>query len=166
MQNETLYIELGKITFEKLDALAQAEDADAPELDFFLADGKVLELLNQISAATAEEAPVVPQSEEIPVPIAAPAAEVSAPQIQPAPVIVTQYVPPQPASLQPQRPAVCPKCNAALLPGARFCGSCGTSITETPIQRPVQQPAQNLCPHCGKELRPGAVFCIGCGSRV
>lgn len=34
----------------------------------------------------------------------------------------------------------CPKCNASLLPGARFCGSCGQTLTAAP---PNQQPAQN-----------------------
>jgi hypothetical protein len=51
----------------------------------------------------------------------------------------------------------CPKCNAAvpLMPGTRFCASCGGSLTAEPA-----------CGACGSKLGPGAAFCPGCGTKV
>lgn len=49
----------------------------------------------------------------------------------------------------------CPKCNAELRPGARFCTKCGTKIEEQPV-----------CTKCGAPLKPGAKFCTKCGTKV
>ena len=52
-------------------------------------------------------------------------------------------------------PAACPQCQAALAPGARFCGNCGTA---------VGAPAK--CPGCQADLAPGAKFCGSCGHKI
>jgi hypothetical protein len=51
----------------------------------------------------------------------------------------------------------CPRCNAVvpLMPGARFCASCGGSLAAEPT-----------CKSCGSRLTAGAAFCQGCGSKV
>ena len=54
----------------------------------------------------------------------------------------------------------CPNCGAALVPGLKFCGECGTKV-EAP-----QPPAPKVCPTCGVELAPGLKFCGECGTRV
>ncbi len=40
----------------------------------------------------------------------------------------------------------CPKCNAVLLPNAKFCGACGFTIQEAPQQQVQPQVAQNAPP--------------------
>ena len=47
----------------------------------------------------------------------------------------------------------CPKCQAEVKPGARFCGSCG-----------AEQPSTPACPQCGAAMPPGAKFCGKCGA--
>ena len=49
--------------------------------------------------------------------------------------------------------AVCPSCGEQVREGARFCGSCGTSLA-----RP--------CPSCGWANEPGDRFCSGCGTAL
>lgn len=49
----------------------------------------------------------------------------------------------------------CPKCNAELRPGAKFCTKCGTKIEVQPV-----------CPKCGAVLKPGAKFCTKCGTKL
>ena len=49
----------------------------------------------------------------------------------------------------------CPKCNAELRPGAKFCTKCGAKIE-----------AQPVCPKCGAALKPGAKFCTKCGTKL
>ena len=49
---------------------------------------------------------------------------------------------------------ICPKCNAVVPEGMKFCGNCGS---------PVEQP-KPLCPKCGMELIPGMKFCGHCGA--
>ncbi len=46
----------------------------------------------------------------------------------------------------------CPKCQASLPVGAKFCTSCGTPVS-----------AKTLCAGCGAELAPRAKFCAECG---
>lgn len=67
-----------------------------------------------------------------------------------------------------RRPAVtpssatnlCPYCHRPLLPGARFCDSCGRPLA-------AESPGQaGACRHCGAPLRPGAKFCGRCGKPV
>ena len=48
---------------------------------------------------------------------------------------------------------VCSACGAALLPGAKFCGECGT-------------PAAAACRMCGTELTPNLKFCPECGTPI
>jgi len=52
-------------------------------------------------------------------------------------------------------PAVCPKCQAPLDAGAKFCAACGTRLG-----------AAQFCSECGAQLKPGAKFCSGCGHQV
>ena len=47
---------------------------------------------------------------------------------------------------------VCPKCKASLPQGTKFCPECGTKIS-------------NSCKKCGAELAPGAKFCPECGEK-
>ncbi|MBR4430054.1 MAG: zinc ribbon domain-containing protein [Clostridiales bacterium] len=49
---------------------------------------------------------------------------------------------------------ICPKCGASLLPGARFCSSCGADVQV------------GFCQNCGASVNPGDVFCEKCGARV
>ncbi|HHI9467496.1 TPA: zinc ribbon domain-containing protein [Legionella anisa] len=44
----------------------------------------------------------------------------------------------------------CPRCNASLAPGARFCNQCGSSLENTPCT-------------CGATIAAGAKFCGQCG---
>lgn len=48
----------------------------------------------------------------------------------------------------------CPSCNTALPQEARFCLQCGTSL------------AASTCSGCGQSLPPNARFCLNCGTRV
>ncbi len=50
--------------------------------------------------------------------------------------------------------ATCPKCSAAVAPGAKFCGECGTAM------------ASSTCPKCNAALPPGAKFCGECGQKI
>ncbi len=47
----------------------------------------------------------------------------------------------------------CPKCQAPLPAGARFCGSCGNAV-----------PAAAVCAKCQTPAAPGAKFCGNCGA--
>lgn len=49
----------------------------------------------------------------------------------------------------------CPKCQASLAPGARFCAQCGGAVAAA---------APKFCTGCGGNLSPGARFCSGCGA--
>jgi len=51
----------------------------------------------------------------------------------------------------------CPKCQAALPPGAKFCGNCGASLAPA---------AAATCPKCNSALTPGAKFCGNCGQQM
>lgn len=50
--------------------------------------------------------------------------------------------------------AACPKCQAAVAPGARFCGNCGAAIGAA------------VCPKCQAAIAPGTKFCGSCGTAV
>ena len=67
-----------------------------------------------------------------------------------APSLQPSHAPAAPAAAPQTKP--CPKCNAALPAGAKFCNECGTSL------RPV------VCPKCGTTPAQGAKFCIECGT--
>lgn len=51
--------------------------------------------------------------------------------------------------------AVCPQCNAAITPGAKFCPECGAKLQE-----------KKFCSECGAALTPTARFCPDCGVRT
>ena len=51
---------------------------------------------------------------------------------------------------------ICPKCNATVPEGMKFCGSCG-SLIETPKKK---------CANCGAEIPEGMRFCGQCGTPV
>jgi membrane protease subunit (stomatin/prohibitin family) len=93
---------------------------------------------------------------------------------------------PAPSGAPAPAPAgvVCPKCQTANAPGAKFCASCGTSLAP-PTQVCANCEAHNAigarfcancgqplgpqpvhCPSCGEEVAPGARFCPGCGTAI
>jgi membrane protease subunit (stomatin/prohibitin family) len=51
----------------------------------------------------------------------------------------------------------CPKCQAQTPAGSKFCGSCGA---------PMAQAAAAVCSKCNTPLAPGAKFCGSCGQPV
>ncbi len=50
--------------------------------------------------------------------------------------------------------AACPKCGAALQPGAKFCPECGTRLAQG-----------RFCAECGATVAANAKFCPECGAR-
>lgn len=55
----------------------------------------------------------------------------------------------------------CPKCNAVIVPGNKFCIECGESLAI------VSANVEALtCPQCKRKLPPGNHFCIHCGQSV
>ena len=63
----------------------------------------------------------------------------------------------------------CPNCGKPLRPGARFCGSCGYTISAGSAAKAVSAPAGEdtvACPQCGKPVRVGAKFCNNCGAVI
>ena len=69
-----------------------------------------------------------------------------------APSLQPSHAPAAPAAAPQTK--LCPKCNAALPAGAKFCNECGASL------RPA------ACPKCGATPTPGAKFCIECGTAI
>lgn len=57
----------------------------------------------------------------------------------------------------------CPKCNAELREGAKFCTKCGEKIVQQAEPKAEQQ---SICSSCGTPLKPGAKFCTKCGTKV
>ncbi|MDE1854314.1 MAG: zinc ribbon domain-containing protein [Thaumarchaeota archaeon] len=49
----------------------------------------------------------------------------------------------------------CPSCGALAAPGAAFCGTCGSSLSQGVV-----------CPHCGASNPSGAKFCQACSKRI
>ena len=98
------------------------------------------------------------------------------PSVPPVPPVVSPeppLVPPVPPVVPPEPPSVpqeniwqparelteqpgktCAKCASPLLPGARFCTTCGALVAE-----------EKVCCACGKPLLPGAAFCTFCGQK-
>jgi membrane protease subunit (stomatin/prohibitin family) len=75
------------------------------------------------------------------------------PQIANAPM---QYAPP--AAAQPQTSFVsCPKCQASVPQGSKFCPNCGNTMAA---------PQTTACPNCGKPVSIGAKFCPECGQKI
>jgi len=55
---------------------------------------------------------------------------------------------------------VCPKCNAQVASGTRFCPSCGNSMAP-----PAAAPG-TPCPKCGQPVAAGVKFCPNCGASM
>ncbi|WP_394847862.1 zinc ribbon domain-containing protein [Pendulispora brunnea] len=53
--------------------------------------------------------------------------------------------------------AACGRCNARLVPNAKFCSGCGA---------PTAAPKKAFCHQCGTEAPPGGRFCSGCGTKM
>lgn len=53
---------------------------------------------------------------------------------------------------------VCPKCNAQVAAGTRFCPSCGNPMTPPPAATGAP------CPKCGQPVPAGVKFCPNCGA--
>jgi len=53
---------------------------------------------------------------------------------------------------------ICPKCNAQVPPGTKFCPNCGNTMT------PPAAAAGAPCPKCGQPVPPGVKFCPNCGA--
>ena len=49
----------------------------------------------------------------------------------------------------------CPNCGAAVVLGKKFCGECGASLV-----------TKRVCPHCGKEVDENQKFCDECGTKI
>ena len=62
------------------------------------------------------------------------------------------------AELPAAGPALCRSCGAELVPGQKFCMSCGAPIEA--------EPEPPRCRACGAELVPGQRFCVSCGAPV
>jgi membrane protease subunit (stomatin/prohibitin family) len=60
-----------------------------------------------------------------------------------------------PAAAAAAATSPCPKCQAAVPAGAKFCPGCGEKIE-----------AATHCTECGAEVPAGAKFCPGCGKKV
>ncbi len=68
------------------------------------------------------------------------------------------------AQAQPQVAFIaCPKCQASVPQGSKFCPSCGAAIIIAPQQSPAQATS---CPNCGKPVSAGAKFCPECGQKI
>jgi membrane protease subunit (stomatin/prohibitin family) len=50
--------------------------------------------------------------------------------------------------------SVCPKCQSPVPPGMKFCGNCGQSLAAA---------SAATCPKCNSPVAPGAKFCGNCG---
>jgi membrane protease subunit (stomatin/prohibitin family) len=55
--------------------------------------------------------------------------------------------------------AVCPKCNAQVPQGTKFCPNCGATMTP-----PAAAAAGAPCPKCGQPVPAGVKFCPNCGA--
>ena len=64
----------------------------------------------------------------------------------------------------------CTNCGEKLLAGAKFCGSCGTPISQTtPASNQRQQEFVGKvykCPNCGSVITPSTLVCPDCGMRI
>ncbi len=64
----------------------------------------------------------------------------------------------------------CPSCHAANTAGAKFCASCGTSLTPPTVTCPSCQATgpqgSRFCPSCGTSLAPAVSTCAGCGTEL
>jgi hypothetical protein len=62
----------------------------------------------------------------------------------------------EPTAQQPQwgqQSVACPKCGCQIVPGQRFCGTCGSSL-------------ESYCATCGSAITAPSRFCGNCGARL
>ncbi|OPJ64192.1 SPFH domain-containing protein [Clostridium oryzae] len=57
-------------------------------------------------------------------------------------------------SVQPTNTVTCPKCNAQVTAGSKFCSSCGNMLIKPTVK----------CIKCGSEIEEGLKFCPDCGA--
>jgi membrane protease subunit (stomatin/prohibitin family) len=57
---------------------------------------------------------------------------------------------------------ICPKCNAQVPPGTRFCPSCGNPMAPPAAAAGPTTP----CPKCGQPVAAGVKFCPNCGASM
>ncbi len=57
----------------------------------------------------------------------------------------------------------CANCGNELMPGKKFCTSCGTPVPTQECE-PKAKPMTMRCSNCGNELLPGKKFCTACGA--
>lgn len=61
----------------------------------------------------------------------------------------------------------CPNCGAALAEGTKFCGSCGTAVSEPQKQEEAKDSETIIrCPNCGSICEKGTKFCGSCGAKL
>ncbi|MEM3899407.1 MAG: zinc ribbon domain-containing protein, partial [Candidatus Bathyarchaeia archaeon] len=63
----------------------------------------------------------------------------------------------QAQTAQAQQVVICPNCGAKNPVGMKFCGQCGSPLTQT---------AETTCPNCGAKNPPGMKFCGNCGAKL
>jgi len=69
------------------------------------------------------------------------------------------YAPP---AYSPPATTTCPHCGRPVRVGAKFCGSCGNTISVSPPPVPTPSAQALRCPRCGAAVRAGAKFCGVC----
>lgn len=65
--------------------------------------------------------------------------------------------------MEPSDTTACLSCGQPLRPGAKFCKSCGTTVSVPPPVAVQPTAPASTCPACAGSLRPGAKFCGNCG---
>jgi len=96
--------------------------------------------------------------------------EVSPPVPQPGPGAAVPPPAPIPA-LSPHEvrnaatTSTCPGCGRPIVPGNKFCRSCGAPVGATAPVTPGP-PSPAVCTGCGNPIRPGAKFCAKCGKKL
>lgn len=65
------------------------------------------------------------------------------------------------------RAGLCRACGSEHPTGAKFCGSCGASLSVSKgASRKASRAEAGRCGECGAELRPGNKFCGSCGAKA
>jgi predicted nucleic acid-binding Zn ribbon protein len=78
----------------------------------------------------------------------------SQPKTDLVPEPAKQYEPmSQPAQWSQPAGVTCPKCGCQIVPGQKFCGSCGSSLV-------------SYCAVCGAAITSPSRFCGNCGARL
>ncbi len=67
------------------------------------------------------------------------------------------------ATAQQTQQVICPKCNTANAPDAKFCSGCGNNLKKA---QPAAPAGSKQCPKCHKDNPMTAKFCSHCGSAM